>query len=129
MNNSAKKTFGYVTHNIFKTLWKWAKRRHPNKSVQWIRKKYFRSVKHQNWVFFSKIEDKSGKKYNLDLIEIAKTPIKRHIKIKGDATPFDPAFSEYIAQRLERRKNKILFRECKDSWSPWWEIPCADELK
>ena len=128
-NNSAKKTFGYVTHNIFKTLWKWAKRRHPNKSVQWIRKKYFRSVKHQNWVFFSKIEDKSGKKYNLDLIEIAKTPIKRHIKIKGDATPFDPAFSEYIAQRLERRKNKILFRECKDSWSPWWEIPCADELK
>ena len=41
----------------------------------------------------------------LDLIEIAKTPIRRHIKIKCEATPYDPAFQEYIAKRLESRKS------------------------
>ena len=124
-HGAAKQTFGYVSHHIFKALWQWAKRRHSRKSAKWIRQKYFRRVKHQNWVFFRKIKDKSGKKSFLDLIEIAKTPIRRHIKFKCEATPYDPAYQEYIAKRIELRKSKQLFRKCKDSWSAWWEIPSA----
>jgi len=30
----SKRTFGYVDHNIFKAIWRWAVRRHPNKGVR-----------------------------------------------------------------------------------------------
>lgn len=122
----AKKTFNYASHRIFQTLWRWAKRRHPEKSAKWVRQKYFHTKRHRNWVFHSKIKDKSGKESVLDLIEIAKTPIRRHIKFRGDATPYDPAYAEYIAQRLERRKSNKLFLPCKSHWSAWWEVPTTD---
>jgi RNA-directed DNA polymerase len=31
----ASKTFSYVDYNIFKCLWRWAKRRHPQKGNLW----------------------------------------------------------------------------------------------
>ena len=40
----SKQTFVKVAAAIFKALWQWAKRRHPNKSGQWIKKKYFQSI-------------------------------------------------------------------------------------
>jgi hypothetical protein len=33
----SKRTFGRVDHNIFSSLWKWARRRHPNKSPRTTR--------------------------------------------------------------------------------------------
>ena len=62
----------------------------------------------------------------LDLVQIAHTPIKRHVKIKSDATPFDPAYEKYFRIRQARRKEKRLFFPCKSHWSPWWEIKLAD---
>ena len=32
----AKRTFGYVGHQMFLALWRWAIRRHPNKSRKWV---------------------------------------------------------------------------------------------
>lgn len=34
---SAKATFGRVDNEVWQALWRWAKRRHPEKSVPWIR--------------------------------------------------------------------------------------------
>lgn len=123
----AKQTFNSMSSFIFKALWRWAKRRHRNKSVKWIRQKYFRTKKNCHWVFFSKIKNKEGEISYLDLIEIGRTPIKRHIKIRGEATPYDPQHKEYIMQRLERRKRKLLFRPVAHSWSPWWELETAND--
>src|SRR5215472_15609448 len=39
----SKTTFARVGHAIFQALWRWAKRRHPNKPKEWIRKRYFTS--------------------------------------------------------------------------------------
>ncbi len=39
----AKHTFSIVDEHIFKALWKWIKRRHPEKSNAWRKNKYFRS--------------------------------------------------------------------------------------
>jgi len=118
----AKKTFASVNHYIFKTLWCWAKRRHSNKGGKWIRQKYFRTRGIQQWVFSAKIKDKKGNLKNLDLVEISKTPIKRHVKIRAGATPYDPAYQEYFTKRQQLRKDKKLYRTCKSSWSPWWEL-------
>ncbi len=37
----AKQVFGYVGHQLFWLLWHWAVRRHPSKSKDWVRRKYF----------------------------------------------------------------------------------------
>ena len=118
----AKKTFSYVSHQIFEILWRWAKRRHPDKGKNWIRNKYFRTIGYRQWVFFSKIKGKKGESAYLDLANISKTPIRRHVKIRADATPYDPAYQEYFAKRQARRENKTLFFPCKSHWSAWWEL-------
>jgi RNA-directed DNA polymerase len=37
----SKVIFKKMDHAIFQSLWRWAKRRHPNQSKEWIRHKYF----------------------------------------------------------------------------------------
>jgi len=118
----SKQTFSKASNHIFKSLWRWAERRHPNKGSGWIRRKYFRSTGHRNWVFFATIKDGKGQKTHLDLVEINHTLIKRHIKIKADANPYDPTYQDYLAQRLLKRKEKRLSRPCSQSWSAWWDI-------
>jgi RNA-directed DNA polymerase len=39
----AKETFTEVDHEVWKVLWQWAKRRHSNKGLRWIKDKYFKS--------------------------------------------------------------------------------------
>lgn len=95
----AKKTFGYVDHFIWQALWKWAHRRHPRKSAQWIRRKYFRSHGLRNWIFFAKVSKKDGTKTHLDLFGASTVAVKRHIKIRREATPYDPRFTEYFEKR------------------------------
>jgi RNA-directed DNA polymerase len=118
----AKRTFESVSHYLFGTLWRWAKRRHPNKGKKWIRHKYFRTKSKQHWIFSTKIKDSKGKASYLDLVEIGRTPIRRHIKIRAEATPYDPAHQEYFVKRKKLREDKKLFRPCKTSWSAWWEL-------
>ena len=74
------------------------KRRHPNKGLRWIKKKYFRSQDLRNWIFFAKRSDKRHNS-NIDLFEASRVKIKRHIKIKAKATPFDPEFIKYLIDR------------------------------
>src|SRR6266849_6807076 len=95
----SKVTFARVGHAIFQALWQWAKRRHPNKSKQWIKERYFKSIKGQNWVFYGVIVTKEGVVENY-LLHPAHIPIKRHVKMKGEANPYDPAWEEYFEKRL-----------------------------
>jgi RNA-directed DNA polymerase len=88
----AKKTFGAIDHEIWKSLWRWVKRRHPNKGTRWIKEKYFSRLGSQNWVF----NCNGGKKR---LVIAGSIPIKRHVKIKGDANPFDPEWETYFERR------------------------------
>lgn len=95
----SKQTFSYVNSEVFRALWRWAKRRHPNKGLRWIKRKYFRSIRWRNWVFSSRIKDKRGKHLDLELFNVASVRIKRHIKIRSEATPYDPQFADYFKER------------------------------
>lgn len=118
----SKMTFGYIQSQVFSSLWKWAAKRHPRKGKRWIARKYFRTKHHSRWKFYATIKDKQGNPCYLDCINISHTPIRRHVKIKADATPFDPAYRDYIQQRQLRCQQKRLWNPCKEQWSPWWEI-------
>jgi RNA-directed DNA polymerase len=91
----SKQAFVQVDNAIFLALWRWAKRRHPHKGKRWIRRKYFKRVGSRAWVFFG---DHNGKEWRLFFA--SRLPIKRHIKIKAQANPYDPAWELYFEERL-----------------------------
>ena len=99
----AKVTFSYVDHQIFRALWQWAKRRHPNKGRRWIKKRYFRGQDLRHWIFFAPTKDGRGRHNNLDLVSAADTPIRRHVKIRGAVHPFDPTYLDYFRRREKNR--------------------------
>ncbi|MCF8355897.1 MAG: group II intron reverse transcriptase/maturase, partial [Melioribacteraceae bacterium] len=37
----SKKVFGFIDYTIFNITDRWLRKRHPNKSWKWIRRKYF----------------------------------------------------------------------------------------
>lgn len=100
----SKKSFVYVDTFVFKTLMQWAKRRHPKKGTKWICDKYFRSQGLRNWIFSTRIKDKEGNIIFLDLYKTVHMPIRRHVKIKGEATPYDPQYKEYFLKRNRSKK-------------------------
>lgn len=91
----AKKAFNRMDHLIHRAIWRWAKRRHPNKKLDWVRKKYFHSVELRNWVFAGPGMDRYGRWRQATLYTLADTPIRRHQKVKGSFNPFDPADERY----------------------------------
>lgn len=111
----SKVTFKKMDHAIFQSLWRWAKRRHPNKPKEWIRHKYFTSVQGNHWVFYGTTTHR-GKPQEHRLIRMTYTPIKRHVKVKSKANPYDPAWESYFEARLGvqmantlRGKRKLLY--------------------
>ena len=97
----SKETFGAIDHEIWKSLWRWAKRRHPQKGRRWIKEKYFGRIATRNWVF----NCENGKK---QLIQAGYTPIKRHVKIKEGANPFDSAWETYFENRQGHKMENSL---------------------
>ncbi|MCP4606138.1 MAG: group II intron reverse transcriptase/maturase [Proteobacteria bacterium] len=102
----SKEVFSAIDHFIFKILWQWARRRHHNKCAQWIKEKYFRSHKRRNWIFFGR--NSKDKERETWLYTAARTPIRRHIKIKGKANPYDPAWEIYFEKRLGAKMRSNL---------------------
>lgn len=49
----------------------------------------------------------------LALHSAAQTPIRRHVKIRSAATPYDPQFKEYFLRR-QRHKKTILDKDPKE---------------
>ena len=116
----SSRTFSNVDHAIFKMLWQWAKRRHPNKGRQWVKNTYFQDVGSRKWVFSGQIEGRKGEMLTIHLVQAHKIPIRRHRLIKGEANPYDPVWEAYFDQRLganwqehwlKRRKLIALWRE------------------
>jgi RNA-directed DNA polymerase len=95
----AKKTFSYIDNQIYKALWSWACRRHPRKTTLWIQNKYFHNQELRNWVFFAETEKENGTSMYVDLFNASSVTIKRHVKIKAEATPYDLRFIEYFRKR------------------------------
>ena len=120
----SQKVFNRLTHLLVWKLLKWGIKRHRNKGIKWVKTKYFQSIGDRNWVFAAKV----GNNYSR-LIAHPDTKIKRHIKVKGKASPYDgnliywstrlgrnPEMPVRTASLLKKQKGKcnqcgLTFRE------------------
>ena len=114
---STSRTFAKVDKEIFDALQRWMRRKHPTKSKTWRNKRYFRSVGQRNWQFTVRFK-KKGELFpqNLDLAWAKHLTFKKHIKIRGIATPFNPKFREYFEQRDKLKKGSPLTRMLEEFW-------------
>ena len=118
-NQVSKKTFDKVDHLIWKQLWQWACRRHPNKSRTWVKRRYFAREGNRDWVFRATVKDGQGNSTHVRLVKASDVPIRRHRKIRAEANPFDPSWDEYFAKRhsmlmdQERKKASKLWKAQK----------------
>jgi RNA-directed DNA polymerase len=100
----SKKVFQKIDHEVVMALWRWAKRRHRNKSRRWIKAKYFG----RSWVFHGQVKGKEGTKRSITLFRAAKEPIRRHVKVRAEANPYDPEWEQYFEARLQRKMSHRL---------------------
>jgi RNA-directed DNA polymerase len=89
----SKDVFDKLANLMFIRLLRWANRRHPTKSRKWIVSKYWRLEK-GSWDF--------APKDDVSLLQHYKTPIRRHIKVRGHKSPYDGDWV-YWAKRRGRQ--------------------------
>src|SRR5712664_3068985 len=95
----SKRTFARADYEIFPCLWRWARRRHRNKNLRWLKEKYFERHGAKNWSFVGEKYDNQGQPHKVRLLLASDTPIQRHVKVKCEANPYDPAFETYFEER------------------------------
>jgi len=100
----SKRTFATVDNAMWPMLFKWAKRRHPTKSLSWVKAHYFPPVPTgRSW----RLTDNRNRK----LLNHDGFAIRRWIKVEGRASPFDPELRSY----WQNRKDRHMFRKRKAS--------------
>ena len=99
----AKRTFGWVDTYLFRTLWRWAIRRHGDKGRKWIADRYWHRKGTRKWVFCT--EDKQ-------LLEVQSVKIRRHTKARNIMNPYTDA--EYFELRRKSGRGMTLERGFRD---------------
>jgi len=108
----AKEAFSRMESLLFWRLRRWAKRRHPKKSGEWIRQKYWRPIDGRSQVFAADVSTKEGSKVVREMYSLPSTPIVRHKKIKGAYHPYDPKWEMYgETLRQERMEKNMQYRK------------------
>lgn len=97
----ATRTFRKVDHVLWHRLWRWARRRHQNKNADWVLHRYWHAVDGRSWRFAVDTGERTheGKPAWLKLVCANQTLIRRHLKIRAEANPYDPAWRGYFEDR------------------------------
>jgi RNA-directed DNA polymerase len=103
----AKRVFAYIDDCVYRLISQWTRRRHNNKNIAWIRKKYFHRQGKFNWIFFGTHIKQNGDKVENNLVKASSITIVRHVKIKQEARLYDPKYANYFAERKQNRKDKL----------------------
>jgi RNA-directed DNA polymerase len=120
----SRKSFEACDHHMVHLLWRWATKRHSKKSARWKKRRYWRTIEGNTWTFATADETKPR-----TLRWHVTTAIKRHVKIKGNASPYDgnllywakrlkghPLTTTKLGRLLQKQQGKcrwceLLFRE------------------
>lgn len=107
-HSAAKATFSSIDSHIWHMLFRWALRRHTTKGARWVLRRYFRPLKGKSWVFATK-GSVAGANARAEIFRAPTIAIRRHVKIPGACTPFDPEWIAYRARRRASHRSVNLF--------------------
>jgi RNA-directed DNA polymerase len=120
-NGASKQTLGKLDYHVYNRIRRWIKRRHPRQSRRWRTRKYFSAS--ANGVFSVRLPANDGKSRVLSLYRTVSTKIERHIKVRGDANPYDPKYTKYFEMR-----RCWLWRTLWSNPDPQWSPKSLDAL-
>ncbi|QMS90922.1 group II intron reverse transcriptase/maturase [Nostoc edaphicum CCNP1411] len=121
----SKVAYSDIDDLTYQKLYAWAKHRHPKKNWGWVSKRYWQSIGGDNWIFATRKEGLTPTR----LLKHADTPIVRHVKVKGESSPYDgnlvywstrmgknPEMPNRTSKLLKKQKGKcthceMFFRE------------------
>ncbi len=92
----SKRTFAKIDSEIYQTLWKWSKRRHPKKGKRWIKDRYFKAFRRSTWTF-------TGEE-GTRLMRMSRLPIRRHIIVRKGMKVY--ASDRETLEYWQNRENK-----------------------
>lgn len=93
--SSNKRSFYSCDKVLFQWIWRWACRRHSNKSRQWIKEKYYYSISDQHWVFCVR---KSSTHGNLCLPEHSQIQLVRPLKPRSYSSWHDENWKYWLTR-------------------------------
>jgi RNA-directed DNA polymerase len=93
----SKRIYSRTDQYIRAMLVRWARREHRNKTPGWIQRRYFSAD--DKGSFSVRVPDREGKQRVLKVHRLAHTVIERHIKVRGEANPYDANHTRYFEKR------------------------------
>ena len=101
----AKETFQKLDHIVWNMLWRWAKRRHPQKDRRWVARRYWHTETTRNWVFRTE---------TTKLVKFADTMIRRHNMVKLDKNPY--LDRKYFLERMDKVRKRTPWIQTRFSY-------------
>ena len=112
----AKACFSRSDDLLYWRLMRWGRRRHPRKSGLWVYNHYWLNVGSRRQ-FAGSYVNRFDETVQALLYRLSDMKIVRHVKIKGDFNPFDPAWEVYGEElRVKRMGNAIFDYQRSKLW-------------
>jgi len=103
----SSETFSRIDTYVFEQLWRMLRNRHPRKSKNWLFMKYWKASGKKH-IFSVLAKTKKNSKRVFQVIRTCSIGIRRHIKIKAAANPYEPKDARYFRQRRNQKSSKFL---------------------
>ena len=73
-----------------------------------MKAKYFSRPGDGSWTFCGSVTDGDGSRHAVFLFRAYSLEIRRHVKVRGEANPYDPAWELYFEERLAAQMASTL---------------------
>ena len=113
----SKQIFTRQDHILWNQLYTWGKRRHSDKSKQWLKDRYWHRDGNRNWIFETK---------DIRLISLSDIPIVRHRMVILKKNPYFD--QEYFEQRIVGRKRTDKFFQTTIFHFQIFELPDTERV-
>ena len=100
--------FRSLDNYVWHALYRWARHRHPNKSSRWILGQYFVPHDGKRHVFTGTAGTPAAPR-TMRILHTSSIPVRRHVLVRGQANPFDPADAAYFAHRRRPTPDSVVF--------------------
>lgn len=119
----ASRTFSKLDHWMFRRQVRYVRRTHPHKPRYWTTRQYWGSLnpaRADNWVF-------GDKHTGMYLAKFQWYHIKRHVLVKGTASPDDPELQQYWEQRKKGAAQDLTLGDQQLAQSQNYRCPVCGE--